>query len=285
MQALRYLLRNRWIRWSAALLLLLLTTILGLAWYTRTWTRSDVMSYWGMSRECHPVWRELFWRRIGPGQDVEEVIAATKPTKVDRYGDFALLTYQERLYSDSGSPSPPTKASLIAASAGKLLLEPNLLRRDGLPEDRKGLSTTRTKPTGGRFARSRKPRKKPSRDYRPHRLVSSTITLCAMATALRGHESEPSRTREYGLFNRRPAGHARHRPRKAVAMAHTGLKGCTHPSLSFIVAGNTPRPRIHASHSPGHAENGRFAGPMPRPWPPFSKMCSSAGTWFFMHAR
>jgi hypothetical protein len=51
-----------------------------------------------MSRECHPVWKDLHWGRIQPGQDVEEVIAATKPARVERYGEFVRLNYQEGLY-------------------------------------------------------------------------------------------------------------------------------------------------------------------------------------------
>jgi hypothetical protein len=62
MQAMRNLLRNRWIRWSVVVLLLLLTPILCIAWYTKTWTMADLRSYEGMRRESHPVWRDLFWR-------------------------------------------------------------------------------------------------------------------------------------------------------------------------------------------------------------------------------
>jgi hypothetical protein len=122
-QTMRRLLSNRWIRWirwirwSAILLLLLLTTVLGLAWYTRTWTSADLLSLEGMRRECHPVWSDLFWRRIGPGQDVEEVIAATKPLEIRRYGDFVLLEYQRGLCC-TGVYILARQGKLINAEAG-----------------------------------------------------------------------------------------------------------------------------------------------------------------------
>ncbi len=56
-----------------------------------------MIAYQGMSRECHPVWRELHWGRIYAGQNVEEVIAATTPVSTERYGEFVRLNYQDGL--------------------------------------------------------------------------------------------------------------------------------------------------------------------------------------------
>jgi hypothetical protein len=39
----------------------------------------------------------LYWGRIQPGQDVEEVIAATQPERVERYGEYVRLNYQPSL--------------------------------------------------------------------------------------------------------------------------------------------------------------------------------------------
>jgi hypothetical protein len=50
-----------------------------------------------MSRECHPVWKDLHWGHVHAGQDVDDVIAATKPARVEGYGDFVQLNYQEGL--------------------------------------------------------------------------------------------------------------------------------------------------------------------------------------------
>ena len=113
----RRLLSNRWIRRSASIALLLLTTLLGLAWYTNTWTSADLLSLEGMRRECHPVWRDLFWRRIGPGQDVDAVIAATEPLEIRRYDDFVQLEYQRGLCC-SGVVILARQGRLIHAEAG-----------------------------------------------------------------------------------------------------------------------------------------------------------------------
>src|SRR5262245_44000247 len=103
-----------WLRWLIGIVSVLIFIPLGLAWYTRTWTYRDYVSIEGMRRECHPVWRDLFWRRIGPGQDVEAVIAATKPIKVTRYGEFVDLTYQVGF---TGLGITAKNGKLISASA------------------------------------------------------------------------------------------------------------------------------------------------------------------------
>src|SRR5262245_46641443 len=47
-----------------------------------------------MSRECHPVWRDLYAGRIRAGQSVEETIGRTSPKRVDRLDNFVVLGYQ-----------------------------------------------------------------------------------------------------------------------------------------------------------------------------------------------
>jgi len=88
---------KRWFVLSAALVLLPLLALVACAWQFRIWSWRDLQVYRMMSRECHPVWRDLHWGRIRSGQDVEEVIAATNPVRVERYGEFVRLNYQEGL--------------------------------------------------------------------------------------------------------------------------------------------------------------------------------------------
>jgi hypothetical protein len=38
-----------------------------LAWYFRIYSYRDARAYYFMSRECHPVWKDLAMRRIKPG--------------------------------------------------------------------------------------------------------------------------------------------------------------------------------------------------------------------------
>ena len=110
-------LSNRWFKLSAGLLLVLLAVATASAWYFRVWSWPDLRAYQGMSQECHPVWRELHWGRIHAGQDVEEVIAATKPVRVERYGEYVRLSYQEGL-SFTGITITAKNGRLASAAAG-----------------------------------------------------------------------------------------------------------------------------------------------------------------------
>jgi hypothetical protein len=89
---------KRWVKLSAGFVLLLLVALTSCAWYFRIWSWHDLQVYRMMSQECHPVWRELHWGRIHQGQDVEDVIATTNPVRVERYGEFVRLNYQDYLY-------------------------------------------------------------------------------------------------------------------------------------------------------------------------------------------
>jgi hypothetical protein len=94
----RRLLSYRWFRLFAGWVLFLLLGLVAGAWHFRIWGWHDLVVYTLMSRECHPVWQDLHWGRVHAGQDVEEVIAATKPVCVERYGRFVRLGYQEGLH-------------------------------------------------------------------------------------------------------------------------------------------------------------------------------------------
>ena len=83
----------RWLRVVAVLAALSLTGLLGCAWYFRVWSWRDYEILGYMDHECHPVWKELFWRRVYAGQSVEEVIAETKPLTVERFENFVVLHY------------------------------------------------------------------------------------------------------------------------------------------------------------------------------------------------
>ncbi len=113
----RRLLYKRWFRLSAGLLGFLLFALLASAWYYRIWSWRDLQIYREMSRECHPVWKDLYWGRIQAGQDVEEVIAATDPVRVERYGEYVRLHYQPAL-SFGGVTITAKRGRLASAWAG-----------------------------------------------------------------------------------------------------------------------------------------------------------------------
>ena len=89
------LIRRRWCRTAAVLLLAGLGVVFACAWHFRIWSFQDLRLYLLMSRECHPVWRDLHWGHILHGQDVEEVITRTRPLGVQRFEEFVVLGYQE----------------------------------------------------------------------------------------------------------------------------------------------------------------------------------------------
>lgn len=76
----------------------------------------DYEVYRAMSFECHPVWRDFHFGRIGPGADLEEVVASTKPKRVNVYGDFAVLDYQSELHF-TGVGATAYKGRLVEAGA------------------------------------------------------------------------------------------------------------------------------------------------------------------------
>ena len=101
---------------AAGLVLVVLVALPATAWYFRIWSWRDLQVYRMMSRECHPVWESLHWGRVHSGQDVEEIIVATKPVRVERYGEFVRLNYQVGLCF-SGVTLTAKKGRLASACA------------------------------------------------------------------------------------------------------------------------------------------------------------------------
>lgn len=50
--------------------------------------------YRAMDHECDPAWRDYNFQRIRAGDDVEDVIARTNPTTLERKGRWVVLGYQ-----------------------------------------------------------------------------------------------------------------------------------------------------------------------------------------------
>jgi hypothetical protein len=88
---------KRWFKLSVGFVLLALFALTACAWYFRIWSWRDLQVYRMMSRECHHVWQDLHWGRVHSCQNVEDVIATTKPVRVERYREFVRLNYQKGL--------------------------------------------------------------------------------------------------------------------------------------------------------------------------------------------
>ena len=88
---------SRFYKWLVGLaggVLLATACLLSICWYSGIWTPRQYEVYREMSRECHPVWRDLWHRRIVAGDDLDSVLLRTFPVRVERFGRYSLVNYQ-----------------------------------------------------------------------------------------------------------------------------------------------------------------------------------------------
>jgi hypothetical protein len=83
----------RWVKVVSALLVSVVVVTGSAAAYFGIYTWHDYVAFRCMMHECQPVWRDLAFRRLYPGQPVEEVIARTQPLETTRRGRFVTLHY------------------------------------------------------------------------------------------------------------------------------------------------------------------------------------------------
>ena len=98
--------------------LLLFTALTGvgcLARYYRIYSFGGYMSYRAMANECPLAWRDFHFGRFRAGADIEEIIRETKPTKVERHGDWVTLSYRNGF---SGVGAHAHHGKLVCAYAG-----------------------------------------------------------------------------------------------------------------------------------------------------------------------
>lgn len=91
--------KRLYVYWGVALALLVM---LGLVCWTCSYFRisslKDLVAYTQMRKECHPVWKDLAFRRLHAGQDLEEAMRIAKPMRVEKQGEFVVLLYQEPMH-------------------------------------------------------------------------------------------------------------------------------------------------------------------------------------------
>jgi hypothetical protein len=87
------LLQRRWVKICACATAAILAGLAALACYLDVHSGQDVIAYIGMSRECHPVWKDLALRRIQAGQSVAEVVRMAPPRHRHDWNDYTLLSY------------------------------------------------------------------------------------------------------------------------------------------------------------------------------------------------
>jgi hypothetical protein len=102
---------------SAALAVLFASSIaLALCWHTGIWSWHDYEVYREMSKECHPVWRDLWAGRIKEGDALNEVTLRTLPARIERFRRFARLSYYQGM-SFTGITVIAKDEKLITAGA------------------------------------------------------------------------------------------------------------------------------------------------------------------------
>jgi hypothetical protein len=79
---------------SASIVLCTACCLLGVCWYSGIWTRQQYVVHREMSRECHPVWRDLWHGRVAPGDKLDKLFLRTQPERVEQYGRFTKVRYQ-----------------------------------------------------------------------------------------------------------------------------------------------------------------------------------------------
>lgn len=87
--------QHRFVRPTTYAMVVIFAVIAAGAWYFGIWGRDDLIAYYGMSKECHPVWKDLALRQVYHGQPIDEVIERTNPVCVTRHGRFVQVDYQD----------------------------------------------------------------------------------------------------------------------------------------------------------------------------------------------
>ncbi len=61
--------------------------------YFRISSFRDLVAYGGMAAECHPIWQELAFRRIQPGDNFRAALLAMPPDSQEQLGEYAFYDY------------------------------------------------------------------------------------------------------------------------------------------------------------------------------------------------
>jgi hypothetical protein len=86
-------------------------------WYLGKGDSRKRQIYEAMSRECHPVWRDLDAGRVCAGQAVEEVIGRTHPVRVEHFEDVTFLHYHPGGLTFTGLTIVAKDGRLVSAGA------------------------------------------------------------------------------------------------------------------------------------------------------------------------
>jgi hypothetical protein len=72
----------------------LLVGVLAMCAFFRIHRPKDLVAYYGMADECHPVWRQFAFRRFGSGDSVADLLRRFPPTDKEEFGRYGLYRYE-----------------------------------------------------------------------------------------------------------------------------------------------------------------------------------------------
>ena len=87
-----------WKFWRFRLAALVIVSGLGVVvvcWIYNVWSLEGWRVYHEMDQNCHPAWQDYQFRRVRAGDPVDEVIARTQPSAVERKGRWVILSYRK----------------------------------------------------------------------------------------------------------------------------------------------------------------------------------------------
>ena len=102
---------RNWRRRIFFLLACLCIGLVSLCAFFRIRSSTDVVAYYSMSRECHPIWRDLAMRRIHADDSAADFLRRHSPNRREEFGEYALYTYYQTF---DGTGIPFTSISVIA---------------------------------------------------------------------------------------------------------------------------------------------------------------------------
>lgn len=88
--------RRLWKFWRFRLVALVVAGGLGVVvvcWIYNFWSLEDWRVYREMDQNCHPAWQDYHFGRVRAGDPVDDVIARTQPSVVERKGRRVMLWY------------------------------------------------------------------------------------------------------------------------------------------------------------------------------------------------
>jgi hypothetical protein len=114
----RLLTTKRMVRGLLAAAAVLLLSAVGICAFFRITGPRSALAYVAMSAECHPIWRDLAWRRVNEGDSLAAFLQRYPPSVSTEFGRFGLYDYFSNYVPDE--PVLHMTGVTISATDGRL---------------------------------------------------------------------------------------------------------------------------------------------------------------------